>query len=162
MTGILLIILLSILKVDNWLDQKITSYNVLSLKSFFFNLTRLNWQYGFFTSQSNQYQYIKSDIIAVNEVTEESIFLSKDGSIETFGHPVNSLRLNTAIQQITRDSIYLEAGSRSIALYMFNKMPQVRRIDFIVLLNNILIKEENNRYYATTRVDTFYNRTLSY
>lgn len=162
MTLIIIIVIISITKVDNWIDKKITNYSLLSAKSFVFNITRLNWQYGFFTSTSQNYQYLKAQISLVDPEWDRSVLLTDNGSIEPFGCKLNSLRLNTAIQQIARDSIYLEAGSRAIALYLFNKNQLFRNVDFTIQAYNCNLSTKNNRFVMKYTIDTLFDRTLSY
>jgi hypothetical protein len=156
------IIILSLLKVDNWVDKHTSNYAYLTTKSFLFDITRLNWQYGFFTSKSDKYQYLKTEIALLDDSAVNSIPLTYDGSMEPFGSAPNSLRLNTAIQQISRDSIYLEAGSRSIALYLFNKNPSFRNVGFLIQAYNCEIAEKNNHFVIQHTVDTLFDKVLSY
>jgi hypothetical protein len=159
---ILAIIIHSLLKFDNWVDKNATNYTFLSAKSFLFDITRLNWQYGFFTSKSDKYQYLKTDIDLLDDEGRQPIPVTSNGSLEAFGAPANSLRLNTAIQQISRDSIYLEAGSKSIALYLFNKNPAFRNVGFLIQAYNCDLTTKGNRFILHSSVDTLFDRVLSY
>lgn len=160
---ILLIIFLSVMKVSVWLDKNINCYALSVTQSLIFRVTRLNWQYGFFTSKSSNYQYIKSDISLVDpENTSRNIIIAKDGGLDKLVLPINAVRVNSSIQQMVRDTLYLEAGSRSIALYLFKRHPSYRNIDFSIQTYNRKIKIDQSRFALTTKRDTLFNRRISY
>lgn len=159
---ILLIILLSIIKVDRWLDKNVDNYTFQVAKTFLNGITRLSWSYGFFTSKSDQYQYLKYHINMVDDKTGISQPITENGALGNIGTPVNAIRFNTTIQQISRDSTLLEAGSRAIALHLFNQHKLFRDVDFTICAHNYHIGLENNRYTVTTSIDTLFDRRLSY
>ena len=155
---ILVVMLLGVTKILNLLDEKVENYAFLSAKTFLFDLTRLNWNYGFFTSSSDKYQYIKYDIF----MGENELPITKEGQIGNIGHPVNAIRLNTAVQHLVRDSIYLEAGSRAIALYLFNRHPEYPNVDFSIQFHHCDLQQKGQYYHVNTKIDTFFNQRLSY
>lgn len=160
---ILLITFLSIMKVSVWLDKHIDCYELSVAQSFVFRITRLNWQYGFFTSKSNNYQFIKSDISLVDpDFSSRNFTIAKNEGLDKLVLPINAVRVNSAIQQMVRDTLYLEAGSRSIALFLFKKYPSYRNVDFSIQTFNRKIKIDDHRFKLTTRVDTLFNRRISY
>jgi hypothetical protein len=85
-TAIIAIIFLSILKVDNLVDQQVGNYTVLAVKTMLFNITKLNWQYGFFTSKSDGYQYLKTDISLVDQQTGALVQQTINGTLNGFGN----------------------------------------------------------------------------
>ncbi len=160
---ILLIIFMSVVKVSVWLDKHIDYYPLSVAQSFVFRVTRLNWQYGFFTSKSKNYQYIKSDISLVDpEDASRNIVIAKDAGLDKLVLPINAVRVNSSIQQMIRDTLYLEAGSRSIALYLFKRHPSYRNIDFSIQTYNRKIKVDQYKFALSTKLDTLFNRRISY
>jgi len=160
---ILVVMLLSILKVNVWIDQHVTSYPAIVAQSFLFRITRLNWQYGFFTTKRSDYQFINSDIELVDDTeANRKIVIAKGCGLDTLVHPINAVRVNTAIQQIVRDSLYLEAGSRAISLYLFQKHPAFRDINLSIQGHNRKIVERAGSYELKGRIDTLFNRRISY
>lgn len=160
---ILSIVFLSVMKVSVWIDKNIDCYPLSVAQSFIFRVTRLNWQYGFFTSKSNNYQFIKSDISLVDpDNASRNIVIAKDAGLEKLVLPINAVRVNSSIQQMVRDTLYLEAGSRSIALYLFKNFPTYRNIDFSIQTYNRKIKIDEDRFRLSTKLDTLFNRRISY
>ncbi|TKC05564.1 hypothetical protein FA048_17730 [Pedobacter polaris] len=151
------------MKVSVWIDKNINCYELSVAQSFVFRVTRLNWQYGFFTSKSNNYQFIKSDISLVEPANpSRNTIIAKDSGLEKLVLPINAVRVNSSIQQMVRDTLYLEAGSRSIALYLFKQYPSYRNIDFSIQTYNRKIKTDGTRFALTTKLDTLFNRRISY
>lgn len=160
---ILSIVFLSVIKVSVWVDKNIDCYALSVTQSLIFRVTRLNWQYGFFTSKSNNYQFIKSDISLVDPTdASKNIIIAKDSGLDKLVLPINAVRVNSAIQQMVRDTLYLEAGSRSIALYLFKNYPTYRNIDFSIQTYNRKIKIDQTKFALTTKLDTLFNRRISY
>lgn len=159
---IVLIILLSIVKIDQWIDRKIDYYPLQVAKAFINGITRLNWSYGFFTSKSDSYQYLKYNISMVDEKVPITHEVTQNGALGNIGVPINAIRLNTTVQQIARDSTLLEAGSRAIALHLFNQHQYFRDIDFTICAHNCNISMDNNHYVINTSIDTLFDRRLSY
>ncbi|MGM9478045.1 hypothetical protein ACS5PU_16580 [Pedobacter sp. GSP4] len=160
---IVVIMFLSILKVNEWVEKHTSSYAMIVGQSFVFRITRLNWQYGFFTSKRNDYQFIKSDIALVDDLdSARSVVVARSGGLDTLVHGINAVRVNTAIQQIVRDSLYLEAGSRAMSLYLFQQHPDFRNINFSIQAYNKKIRLDGNRYRLVSKTDTLFNRRISY
>jgi hypothetical protein len=159
---LILIVFLSILKIDKLIDKKVGYYPVIAAKFMFNAITRLNWSYGFFTSRSDNYQYLKYDIYMIDDEKPMVHEITDGGALGNIGTSINTVRLNTLIQQIARDSVILEAGSRSMALYLFNEHKFFRNIDFTIKAHNCHISEVGNRYVIDTSVDTLFDRRLSY
>ncbi len=161
---IMLIQFLSICKITEKIEGHITSYPIIVFETFISRITRINWQYGFFTSKSKDYQYISTELILVSaDSLLKPLTITQDGAI---GHlatsKFNAIRLNTLTQQIVRDSIYLEAGSRSIALYLFNKYPKYQGLVFEIIGHGRTIKKKANYFELKTTTDTLFNKVLSY
>ena len=154
--------LISITPIMSKIEKVLDYYPFIVAKGFIFELTRINWQYGFFTSDSERYQYITYDVALVDEATGQTVNITENGNFTNIGTKINAIRFNTAIQQIVRDSIYLEAGSRSIALYLFNKNLYFQNIDFSIQGHEVKIDKQNNRFVLSTSIDTLFNRRLSY
>ena len=160
---ILLIVFLYVIKVSSWLDKNVNYYALSVTQSFIFRVTRLNWQYGFFTSRSNNYQYLKTDISLVDPANaSRSIMISKNGGLDKLVLPINAVRVNTSIQQMVRDTLYLDAGSRSISLYLFNKHQTYKDVDFSIQTHNNKISTYRGKFVLETKIDTLFNRRISY
>jgi hypothetical protein len=152
--------IISISKLSNKIDNYIHAYPLIVIESIIFKFTKLNWQYGFFTSDYNTYYYNDVSIKLLNN--QNTIDLTPKGDFSSFGYNINSTRLNTVLQKIVRDSLLLEAGSRGIALYYFKRNTKYNNMYFMVNSYSCRAIKNANHFKYEVEKKVYFNTRLSY
>ena len=154
---LLFLVLISNLGITEYWEKPISNYYMSSLKHFVFSITKLNWDYGFFSS--NKFGYISSEIDLINTAdTTKKLRLTHKDLVSKY----NYIRITSLLPSCMTDSINFETSSRSIALFLFNKYNEYNYVTIRIYNNNFSVRKQESHLTLNIQKQKIYDQSLYY
>lgn len=146
------------------IEQK--SYTLEVITRLLLNISKVNHSYNFFTSKSNQgeYVYFSTDMamLKLDGDTIKSYPVSKEGSIQHWVNPMNIARISQLQSLASNDTLLYNTVVRSEAMYFFEQYPSYPIISIEVLKHRSKAKVEENFFVIEEQIDTVYSNLFSF
>jgi hypothetical protein len=150
-------VLLSNLGITEYWERPISNYYLSSLKHFLFSVTKLNWDYGFFSS--SQFGYISSEIELRNTAdSTKKLSLTHKDLVSKY----NYIRAASLLPSCMTDSMNIETSSRSIALFLFNKYEGFNYVTIRIYNNNYSVSRAASHFALNVHKQKIYDQSLYY
>lgn len=159
----LVFILMSNTRLIEYFDNVTSDLYVIRLKGLLYSMTKINWNYAFFTS--HKYGYMSYEIVlSSSENKLDTLRISNDGKGISMMSKWNYIRSTSLFPSIlASDSAYIEASCRSIALFYFqNYNFRYNQAEITVYNNEFAVTSKSGKFNETVQSSLIYNRRFYY